>query len=160
SAIKNQLSTGIDNFTPKYGTYSDDRPRRLIFIGTCNEHSPLRDETGNRRFLPVCIPSGWLIDLAWLRTNVDQLVAEAAHLEAKGESFAIPRDLWPDARAHQEDARAVSAVEELFKAWLDIAFPAEWKVEGVYITSKSLIDALTMARQRSVISAPVLEKLG
>jgi hypothetical protein len=115
AAIKRFLSAEADNFTAKYATYAEDRPRRLIFTGTSNDDTPLRDETGNRRFLPVKFSQ--LVDLAWLRANIDQLIAEAAHLEAKGETFAIPPELWGMAAERQEAARAVPAIETQLEAW-------------------------------------------
>jgi predicted P-loop ATPase len=57
----------------------------------------LVDDTGNRRFYPVRIPDGVQIDIEWLRANVGQLTAEAAHLETAGETFyrcsTLDRDL-------------------------------------------------------------------
>ena len=153
--IKRFLTTQADNLTEKWAKLSSDHPRRSIFIGTTNESNPLMDLTGNRRFLPVRIPSA--IDLEWLRENVAQLIGEAAAAEAAGADFAIPRELWTQAAAHQESARAVSAVEELLREWLDRPRISA----GYYITSGDLTQALTWARQNGQARAgAILHSLG
>lgn len=115
--VKRFLSTQSDNYTAKFEKLARDNPRRCIFIGTTNDSNPLSDETGNRRWLPVQVMRE--IDLKWLRQNIEQIVAEAAHLHSRGESFAIPREVWGAAAARQEDARSVSPVEELILKWFD-----------------------------------------
>ena len=51
--------------------------RRCVFAMTTNEEQYLKDETGNRRWLPVRV--GDHIDIEWLTQNRDQLLAEAYH---------------------------------------------------------------------------------
>ena len=104
--VKAMLSRQVDRGRTAYARTVSERPRRNIFIGTTNDDEPLTDPTGNRRFLPVRIDAE--INLAWLRENVDQLLAEAAVREAAGETFAIPREVWGDAAVRQEAARAAS----------------------------------------------------
>ena len=53
------------------------------------------------------------IDLEALQRDRDQLFAEAAHWEEKGESLVLPEELWPAAQIEQ-DAR----VED--DPWIDI----------------------------------------
>jgi reverse gyrase len=142
-SIKRFLSTQSDNVTLKYEALATDHKRRCIFIGTSNEQSPLVDDTGNRRFYPVRVEQE--IDIDWLRVNIDQLIAEAAHLESNGDTFAIPREVWGDAALHQEAARTVSAVEDLIAAWFDRSVVTG--SSGYYVLSSDVGSALTMARQ-------------
>jgi predicted P-loop ATPase len=114
--IKQFITSRSDNFTRKYEAFASDQPRRCIFIGTTNSETPLKDETGNRRFLPVKVAGAVNID--WLRANIWQLIAEAAHLETAGEDFSIPKDVWTEAALHQEAARDVPQHEELLQEWL------------------------------------------
>jgi len=91
-------SRSIDRARPAYGRFPEARPRKCIFVGTTNDDKYLRDRTGNRRFCPVKTGK---IDLEALARDRDQLWAEAAHYEAKGEPLVIPETLWPAAAAEQ-----------------------------------------------------------
>jgi predicted P-loop ATPase len=97
--VKAFASRSDDNARPAYARFKEKRPRQTIFIGTTNDDKYLRDMTGNRRFWPVKIGQ---IDLEALARDRDQLWAEAAHLEAEGESLTLPQELWPAAQEEQE----------------------------------------------------------
>lgn len=140
--VKRFLSTQADSVTLKYQALTSDHARRCIFIGTSNEDSPLRDTTGNRRFLPVRIDRP--IDIDWLRKWRDQIIGEAAALESAGELFLLPRDVLPAARAQQEGARAEADFEVYLRGWF------EQDVGPVYVLPADLSTALKTATGRSV----------
>jgi putative DNA primase/helicase len=102
--LKNFVTQTVDRARPAYGRTRIDRRRRCIFVGTTNDDEYLRDHTGNRRFGPVKLPKGWLIDLSGFVEVRDQLWAEAAVMEAlvdqygRREPLEIPPALWGDAR--------------------------------------------------------------
>lgn len=96
--IKQFISRLSDEARPAYGREAVERSRRCVFIGTTNDTHYLQDDTGNRRFWPVKTGK---IDLEGLTRDRDQLWAEAAHYEAKGESLFLPRNLWAAADAAQ-----------------------------------------------------------
>src|SRR5215475_12376287 len=100
--VKLFASKTVDMARPAYGRSRIDRPRRGIFVATTNDDTYLRDTTGNRRFWPVKIPKGRMIDLESVRRDRNQLWAEAVSAEATGESLVIPETLWPDATAAQQ----------------------------------------------------------
>ncbi|WP_050996891.1 virulence-associated E family protein [Sinorhizobium fredii] len=98
--MKAFASRDVDRARMSYGRFSEARGRQTIFIGTTNEHKYLKDRTGNRRFLPVKTDT---IDLEALRRDRDQLLAEAATLEAQGESIVLLQELWAIATVEQEE---------------------------------------------------------
>ncbi|HWU39741.1 MAG TPA: VapE domain-containing protein, partial [Candidatus Acidoferrum sp.] len=87
-----------------------DQPRRCIFIGTTNDTTYLRDQTGNSRFWPVAVGK---VDLEALRRDRDQLWGEAALLEATGAPLVLPKELRGAARAAQEK-------REDYDPWIDL----------------------------------------
>lgn len=118
--VKARLSMQSDRGRASYGHFSKDRPRRYVFAGTTNQTEYLRDQTGNRRFLPVEMVPGAQVDLLAIREGRRLLFGEAMllleRLQAKEAEKAkvagrAPRDLddliqipekhWPDARAEQ-----------------------------------------------------------
>lgn len=102
--VKAFVSRTHDRARAAYAHFSDDQPRRCVFIGTTNADEYLSDPTGNRRFW--CVRTGE-IDLERLRLDVGQLWAEAASAEAAGESLLLDKDLWQHA-ADQADRRMQS----------------------------------------------------
>jgi predicted P-loop ATPase len=100
--VKAFASRSHDRARPAYGRRRIDAPRRGILIGTTNDDQYLKSETGNRRFWPITTGT---IDIESLRRDRDQLLAEAADVEAQGGSLVLPRELWAEAAAVQDDRR-------------------------------------------------------
>lgn len=96
-----------DRARPAYGRHREDKPRRGIFIATTNEHSYLREY--DRAFWPITTAQ---IDLAKLRADRDQLWAEAAAVEASGESLALPERLYGVAAEEQELRHEIDSWED------------------------------------------------
>lgn len=76
--LKAIITMQFDKYRPPYGRYSMEFPRRCVFAMTTNESEYLKDDTGNRRWLPVTLVRE-SADIEWLRENRDQLYAEAYH---------------------------------------------------------------------------------
>jgi hypothetical protein len=98
--VKAFASRTIDRARPAYGRIRVDRPRRCIFVGTTNNDTYLKSQTGNRRFWPVKVGN---VDIRKLKADRDQIWAEAAALEAAGCTLTLPEDLWAQAAREQEE---------------------------------------------------------
>ena len=72
---KQYITNRDDRYRPTYGRIEVSHPRQCVLVGTTNRNDWARDETGNRRFIPVECRTD--IDLKWLAANRDQLFAEA-----------------------------------------------------------------------------------
>lgn len=104
AAVKAFASRQNDRARLAYARFAVEVPRQFTIWGTTNDSEYLADPTGNRRFWPLRVK---LIDLNQARSDVDQLWAEAAALEADGHPLTLPKELWGDA-AHEQAARLVS----------------------------------------------------
>lgn len=87
--VKAFLSRQVDRYREMHGRRFVDRPRQTMLIGTTNDTDYLRDATGNRRFWPIACKKA---EHAWIEEVREQLWAEAAHLEALGESIWLEDD--------------------------------------------------------------------
>ena len=62
AALKQTLSKSKVNGRPIYGCAQEDRPRYASFVATTNNHHPLTDATGSRRYICLTIPESMFID--------------------------------------------------------------------------------------------------
>jgi predicted P-loop ATPase len=90
--MKAIITTQSDKYRPPYERVSQDFPRRCVFAMTTNQEEYLKDETGNRRWLPVTLVKDEA-DVEWLAANRDQLFAEAYYrlTELKESVHEFPR---------------------------------------------------------------------
>ena len=101
--VKAFLSRTWDMHRKAYGRVVERQPRHSVEWGTTNDSQYLVSQTGNRRFAPLRLVRS--IDLDKLTRDRLQLIGEAAHYEAEGESLFIPESLWGVARIEQEKRR-------------------------------------------------------
>lgn len=106
STIKSFLSKTSDKYRKSYGRRVSEYRRQCVFIATTNDMRPLRDRTGNRRFLPfysrlprntsrLYNPQYWNEDIR------NQCFAEALHYFEQGfnpmSSFSDEaKKIWDD----------------------------------------------------------------
>jgi predicted P-loop ATPase len=89
SRAKAFLGEQSDKFRLPYGHRILPFPRSCVFIGTTNQDTWLKDETGGRRFWPVRCGQ---INLIQLAADRDQLWAEALHRYRNDEHWWIEDD--------------------------------------------------------------------
>jgi len=91
--LKAIITMQSDKYRPPYERSSQDFPRRCVFAMTTNESEYLKDDTGNRRWLPVTLvfPEA---DVEWLEKNREQLLAEAYHrvVPLKETVYELPKE--------------------------------------------------------------------
>jgi predicted P-loop ATPase len=108
--VKSFASRQWDRARPAYGHVLVRKPRRGILFATTNDQEYLQSETGNRRFWPLACGD---INIEALRHDRLQLLGEAAHYEAIGESVVLPMALWTAAMDEQEKRRAPHPWEDI-----------------------------------------------
>lgn len=130
SRVKQFLSQRVDTYRPSYGRGTVDFPRQCVFIGTVNPNGGgyLKDETGARRFQPVCLGK---VDLVRVHKERPQLWAEAVFRYRKCERWHLddPR-LIAAAKSEAEDRRQRHPWETPVAEWL-ASQKADTQAKGV-----------------------------
>jgi len=116
--IKNFLSTTSDSYRKSYGHVTQTYPRQTVFAGTVNGNEYLSDETGNRRFWPLQMIDGALVDVEGLARDRGQLWAEALHMYRSGTAWWFDEGESATLSAQQAAARSVDIDETRVVEWL------------------------------------------
>lgn len=123
--MKAIISTQTDTYRPPYQRAMQDFPRRCVFAMTTNQEEYLKDETGNRRWLPVKVYKEEA-DLEWLKVNREQLFAEAYYrvvvLKESIYEFPLAETLAQQAARRVSDPNADAIAD-----WYDSLTPTEKK---------------------------------
>lgn len=113
--MKAIITTQSDKYRPPYERTSQDFPRRCVFAMTTNQSEYLKDETGNRRWLPVKVvfPQA---NTEWLEANRDQIFAEAHYrlTEMKETIHEFPVEAT---LKEQNDRRILDPNSEIIVEW-------------------------------------------
>ena len=127
--VKQFISKQADIYRVAYGKRTTEFPRQCIFIGTTNESTFLRDQTGNRRFWPIRCAVTKPTRLPWdedFDAYIDQVWAEAKAAFESHEDVWIGREMEQAAaevqKVHTEETPLLGMLEE----YLKIPIPKSW----------------------------------
>lgn len=129
--MKAIITTQVDRYRAPYGRVTQDFPRRTIFAMTTNQEEYLKDETGNRRWLPVKLLKE-KVDIDWMVENRDQLFAEAYHrvINEKEDLYLFPEE---ETLREQQSRRVTSPNQDLVLEWYYTKVNDSDKNEGITI---------------------------
>jgi hypothetical protein len=98
-----------------YAHYKTHDRRRCIFVATTNELHYLKDDTGNRRFLPI---RTGVINWDAVARDRDQLWAEAVEAERGYGPLVLPYDVRSRASAEQESRLVLDDWRDVIERWI------------------------------------------
>lgn len=153
--IKAFLSRSVDRFRAPYGRTYMTYPRQCVMIGTTNDNEYLRDATGNRRFWPITCK---FVEIEWLTENREQLWAEAAAREARGENHWL-RETESISQAHevQENRQQEDVWEEKVK---DYTFGKRTCRTSDILSDSLFIQIKDQTRREQMRVAAIMKRLG
>lgn len=144
-SLKAFITTQVDKARLAYDRRSREFPRKSIFISTINPGAGnyLRDQTGNRRFLPVKVSD---IKINEIRRDKDQLWAEAWHKYQNGFKVYMPKYIEDYAKQMQDERNSPHPWIETIEPWiLD-----QIDKRNMFVTHKDIFnDALKLATDRN-----------
>lgn len=128
--LKAIITTQTDTYRPSYGHYSVDFPRRCVFAMTTNQEEFLKDDTGNRRWLPVECPQA--VNLEWITANREQLLAEAYHrvINLNETIYEFPER---ETKFNQERRRIKDPHTDLVEEWYYNTLSDEERKRGITV---------------------------
>lgn len=171
SAVKQFITSRVDEYRPAYGTVKETYERQNIFWGTTNDDNFLQDTTGNRRFPIIAIQpelrrhgEHWFNEL---RENRDQIWAEALQIYRDGIDLYLPPELDAKMRSRQERYIATEeGLKGMVNNYLEKLLPVDWNTRSrykrhAYFTDPDPLDANGVEERKSVCIAEFMwEYLG
>lgn len=119
-SVKAFISQRVDLFRAPYERGLIEAPRHCLFVATTNRPSFLAEAHGNRRFWPVRADR---VELAWVKANRDQLLAEAVARFTAGEQWWLADEdedrLVQHNLGHQRD----DSWAEIVDGWITVHQP-------------------------------------
>lgn len=125
--VKAFVTRQVDTVRPPYGRRTLELKRQTVFFGTTNSEWFLKDDSGNRRFMPVVVDR---LNFGALERDRHQLWAEARYLyvmglvpvlDMEGEAVAVAAEL----QASKMEITEVDVYTERLLAWVESSDPAK-----------------------------------
>jgi hypothetical protein len=164
--LKAVITMQHDKYRPPYERSAKDFPRQCVFAMTTNQDQYLKDETGNRRWLPVAVEQ--IADVEWLTKNRDQLFAEAAYRvgQLKETTWEFPEE---ETRAAQLSRQQTDPREEQIHHWYFNILTQEQRELGIttrqaYVNGIQGLDGVSgafgreMGRMEEMVVAGILKE--
>ena len=124
--FKNLVTTRCDEVRFPYASLPTKLHRRFVMIGTTNRNQFLVDSTGNRRFVPLEVGTGFQVPWQRLSEERDSIWAAAVQAYRSGESYEF-------------DSGEIAAIAEYIQEFGD---PDPWMEKIVsYISQRSEVSA-------------------
>jgi predicted P-loop ATPase len=125
--LKAVITTQYDKFRAPYERHIQTHPRRCVFAMTTNQEEYLKDETGNRRWLPVATIGEVNVD--WLKANRDQLLAEALYRvrKLKETTYDFPDSVFEE----QEKRQVTNPNTDRVMEWYYNELRTDQRVQGI-----------------------------
>ena len=127
--IKQVLTSTTDTFRNKYAGESSAHIRDCIFFGTTNDDTFLKDETGNRRFIPmkVGLKTESELNIHNLTDEiVDQIWAEAKHYYMNKETNHLTQIEKDYLYKLQKEFKTIDEMEEEIAKFIIKKIPLNW----------------------------------
>lgn len=124
--VKAFITRQIDKVRPPYGRKQLELKRQCVFFGTTNAETFLRDETGNRRFVPIKVGQ---LNFKALKEEKEQLWAEAFFISRNGLYDSL--ELTGMAKEHANSVQKEKTIEtesDLMKENLLLFFEVQKRV--------------------------------
>lgn len=129
--VKSFISRQVDMFRPPYGRSVVDHKRHTVVVATSNDRTPLKDQSGNRRFWAVEVDG--LADLPWVTKNRDQLWAEAVTAYNAGEPWWLDQRMEDKADDSNEQYLVANPQETAVLQWLEKHSKNEVRVVDILV---------------------------
>lgn len=116
--LKAFITMRQDSYIPKYSNFRESHPRRAIFVGTTNDESYLKGQSGNTRFLPIKVTKH--IDIEGFGFIREQLFAEALALyRSTPDWWRLSTEGSTAAQEERERRRLINVYEQPLHEWLE-----------------------------------------
>lgn len=154
--VKAFMSRSTDKFRAPFERRTETHPRSCVFVGTTNQDTYLKDNTGNRRFIPVKCELA-TIDIDKLKSNVDQIWAEVLHKIQPGREYNLNLKGVASATAEAEQSTRVEE-DESTSTVKELIFKLVHK-EHLSSTQPDLLDGECDTQREYIFTKEVWEKV-
>lgn len=127
--IKHFISKCDDTYRPAYGRTVETYKRQCVFIGTTNNHTFLKDPTGNRRFMPIDVVTYRIkkdVFSEEFDDAIDQIWAEAVELYRNGEKLFLSAEADALGNKQRMSHSDTDDRKGIIEQYLEMLLPKNW----------------------------------